>query len=175
MRFLLFSLILLVLTGQVFAASTASDELFLSGSVSSDLSIDIIPVPLSVNLDLGIPNDKVKVADVTVISNSESGYNITWSSLNDGFMKHIAQSQAKVSYGISSEVMIAGVLTETEVYDLSIPVVFGDDNGAAVSYTAPVKFTSLNKMANLLSLDGDVNYMLSGIYRDTVTATIQAN
>lgn len=167
---LLLTLFLNIITSSNLNADTSS-SIELAGESQLELSIAFENFSPASLLILDIINDQVKISDVRIISNSPMGYEVTISSLNSGKMVHTINSMAKVNYLLSTD----GI----NDFSLEIPLVFGIEPNPGSSISAsdsvlPVYFSNLPEMASPLG-SNPVSFMLSGIYRDTITAVIAPN
>jgi hypothetical protein len=150
------------------AADTASGTLTLSGVAGYELSLVFEDYAPATALRLDLPNAAVRIANVHVKSNSSSGYQVLWHSLNAGKMQHTTKAVASVGYTLSGDV--GGVQAGT--FGLAADQTFYDGNTSPVDYVGGLLFTSSPLMFNNISLGGDASQMLQGTYRDTITATI---
>ena len=143
----------LVSTG-AFASTTGT--LLLNGTVPAVLSIDVSAEAVASNLPLDTTQTDTKVATITEISNSNTGYNVSISSANEGQLVHESVSSSVINYTLK--------------YDGAIVDLSGD------SFSYPTA-ASVN-----VQRDVDISYtgidhadLIQGTYSDTVTFTIAAN
>lgn len=144
-----------LLAGTVMAASTGT--LTLSGTVVVINELEIFPVG-NTTLDILLGETNRKVADVSEMSNSLSGYKITMRSANSSNLRHSLDATKQTAYTIS--------------YDTAAPI--------SLTTTDQVVKTSL--VSGLVSDSSEVRVNLpgnataaAGTYSDTVTISISAN
>ncbi len=143
-----------------FAATTGT--LVLKGTVPAVLEIDVTGNAAATTLPLDTVvtgSNEITVASVNEKSNSSTGYDVSISSDNGGFLVHETVGSSKVAYGIT--------------YD-----------GAAVNLASGETFQNpsssyadVDKDVVVNSLAGSANYagLLEGEYQDTLTFTISAH
>lgn len=163
------------------AVSHPQDTVVLKATISNELIVEFINRD-SESLNLSAGEDHRRIADIHVKSNSNTGYEVSWSSVNDGVMVHKGNfqnnSNAKVAYTLSST--IDGVRSPEFSLSgsLSAPVVLGDSDSSATDKTSGLLFTSLPTLVSNVNSVGSTiksaSQMLAGGYEDTITATIAA-
>lgn len=131
-------------------------NLLLRGNVPDILSIQVTPEAEATNLDLANDQTDLKVATVQEKSNSNTGYNVTIDSANDGVL---------VRSG-GSETFAYTMKYDGDTVDLSTADTFNNPAAAAVA---------VNKDVTVSYTGQDPETMIAGDYEDTVTFTIAAN
>lgn len=152
MKLLLTLLLALSFTTQ--AATTGT--LLLKGIVAETLSINVAPETIAVNLPLDVSQVDTKVATVTEISNSDTGYKVTISSANLGYLKLTTGSATfpyQMKYGTSN-------------VDLANSSVFINNTVGPVN---------VNKDVTISYTGVPAAQMQEGEYADTVTFVIEVN
>lgn len=152
MKLLLALLLTLTFTAQ--AATTGT--LLLKGTVAEVLSIEVAPETIAVNLPLDVSQVDTKVAMVNEISNSSTGYKVTISSANLGYLKLTTGSATfpyQLKYGTSTvDLANSSVFTNATV------------GPANVSKDVTISYTGV-----------PASDMQEGEYADTVTFVIEVN
>jgi hypothetical protein len=138
----------------VWAATTGN--LVLRGNVPAILSIEITAEAVATELDLSTSQTDLKVASVEERSNSNSGYQVSVSSLNSGSLVRAGGSES-INYTMKYN---------GAAVDLSAGSSF--NNPAAASVTA-------NKDVTISYTGQYFDTLVAGNYEDTVTFTISAN
>lgn len=143
----------LVSTG-AFASTTGT--LLLNGTVPAVLSIDVSAEAVASNLPLDTTQTDTKVATVTEISNSNTGYNVSISSANEGQLVHQDVSSSVINYTLK--------------YDGATIDLSGDSFNYPTSASVNVQ-----RDVNISYTGIDHADLIQGAYSDTVTFTIAAN
>ncbi len=158
MRSLLFIFISL-LSAQVFSATTGI--LKLRGVVEPVLSLTVNPAAIATNLDLATTQTNLVVAKVEEESNSNTGYKISISSLNDGTLLRNSGTETfpyTLKYD-GAAVALAGTSTTAVVAKtVATGGAYSGFSGVEISYTGI-------PAAN----------MVAGTYDDVLTLEIAAN
>ncbi len=142
---------LMTMTTLSFAATQAT--LQLKGTIAQALDISIVAEPLATSLNLTANASSLKVATLNEKSNSNTGYKVTVSSLNNGKLKN---GTFLFSYTLgynSQQLNLASPQTQT--YAVAAHNVNKD---VTISYTGIAQES-----------------LVAGDYTDTVTFTIAAN
>lgn len=143
--------------------SAVIGEVKLSGNIEQEVSIVVTATSAANSLDLTNDQSNLKVADVTENSNSKSGYKVTLSSANGGFLKNTdvnATANNTIAYTVTYGTMLSGASLDTDKVGSEIDsasAVVANDNDLAISY-----------------LGVTPSQLLSGDYTDTITLTISA-
>lgn len=145
----------LVMVSSAFAATTGT--LVLKGQVPAQLSITVTPEALASALPLDVTQVDSKVATVNEVSNSSSGYSISFSSANLGKLVHGTDNTSFINYGLSYDGSVVD-LTITDVFSFPSSGSVNVNKDLAISYTG-VEHQNL----------------IQGEYADNVTLTIAAN
>ncbi|MDA9072648.1 fimbrial protein, partial [bacterium] len=137
--------------------AATSGNLLLRGLVTAETAILITPEASAVTLDLSASPTNLKVATSNEKSNSASGYTISVSSVNNGFLANgVVDSLAyELSYGGSgfATPTTAGAIVKTQ----SLAGVYNVDSDVNIRYTGKANAA-----------------MAQGTYEDTLTFTISA-
>jgi hypothetical protein len=152
--FVLFSLI-----GSASAATTGL--LQLQGVVPALLAISVDPQPIATLLDLTATQTDLLVASVNEQSNSNTGYQITVSSLNDGNLKRSGGSETltyTMKYGVTLLNLNGSSVTPVVGKTQAVSGVYDVDTDITISYTGQPAVS-----------------MVNGTYQDTITFEISAN
>ncbi len=142
-------------TSSLFAATTAT--LLLKGTVAPVMSISLTAEPLAASLPLQTTQNASKVATVTEVSNSTSGYKITLSSAHNGKLRRTSGNEEfpySLTYGTQGGI------------NLNSQYVISNPQAAAVNVNKDVKISYTGVPAAS---------MVAGEYTDTITFTIAAN
>lgn len=148
----LFILSCFLLSFNVFSAPTGI--LTLQGQVAEMMSIVVTQLAGHDSLDLSATPANLKVAEVAESSNSATGYEITVTSANTGFLKNGTLDQLEYTMRYD------GVAV-----DLSAADTVKDFASTVVDYISDVDISYTGKPAAS---------MAAGTYSDTVTVTISA-
>lgn len=142
-------------SASVFAAT--SGTLILKGTVPALLSISVTPEALASTLPLDTTQVDSKVATVNEVSNSNTGYQVSISSANQGKLVHETVGTSSINYSLK--------------YD-----------GSSVNLSTGEDFTYATAASVNANKDLDISYtgvshgnLIQGDYADTVTLTISAN
>lgn len=151
--------VLAALSFNTFAAT--SQNLTLKGMVPKKLSILITPgtgsnSPTALNLELS-PTDLV-VGVASERSNSYTGYKVSASSLNLGFLVNTAHATEKISYSMKYDGVAVNLGAASDVKIVTNNTIHSDESDIAISY---VGVPHQNRV--------------EGTYQDVVTFTIAAN
>ncbi|EPZ51977.1 hypothetical protein M902_1800 [Bacteriovorax sp. BAL6_X] len=146
---------MLVMGANTYAAT--SGTLVLKGQVPAQLSISVTAEAMASALPLDITQVDSKVATVNEVSNSNSGYTVSFSSANLGKLVHNSVSSSSINYALSYDGNAVD-LTTTDVFTFPTAASVNVDKDLAISYTGV-----------------DHQNLIQGEYADTVTLTIAAN
>ena len=179
MKLFIFSALLLVMSvfinnGYSLENTGAQSSLSLAGDIEKAVSISFDCRNTQLQLDTDLHQ---KIACVHITANSPAGYEVIWSSANNGVMQHTQNPLAQVAYRLSAvyQATSGGQAIESTTFDLSTPKTFGDENSEVTNTTNDIYFTSTKNMVQDLSNGNSSSaQMLSGTYEDTITARIQA-
>ncbi len=155
-------LILFTLFTSFSSIAATTGTLVLQGSVPAVLEIDVTGNAAATTLPLDTVitgSNEITVASVNEKSNSTTGYDVSITSDNGGYLVHESVASSKVAYGIT--------------YDgASVNLASGETFQNASSTYADV-----DKDVVVNSLAGSANYagLLQGDYQDTLTFTISAH
>jgi hypothetical protein len=149
------TLVGLLTASSVFAAT--SGTLLLKGSVPAVLSITVSPETLASTLPLDATLVDSKVATVNEASNSNTGYQVSISSANQGQLVHESVVSSSINYSLK--------------YDGSA-VNLATGESFAFSTAASV---NINKDLNISYTGVSHENLIQGDYADTVTLTISAD
>ncbi|MES2527065.1 MAG: fimbrial protein [Bdellovibrionota bacterium] len=142
---------LLTMTTLSFAATTAT--LQLKGTIAQALDISIVAEGVATSLNLTQNASSLKVATLNEKSNSNTGYKVTVSSLNNGKLKN-GTFLFPYTLGYNSQQLNLNS-PQTQVYSVAAHNVTKD---VSISYTGVAQES-----------------LVAGDYTDTVTFTIAAN
>lgn len=149
-----FLIALLFVSSSVFAANSAS--LALKGTVVDSCSVSLVETADTSSLDIINGEVGVKVATVTEICNRAAGYQILLSSTNG----------SKLMMGTNAIPYTIAYFNTTYKTITSVPIMMKN----VASLTA--KTTATSDVLINITAHPDV---LSGVYTDTITITIQGN
>lgn len=131
MKYLLF-----FLSFTVSAATTG--QLTLTGVIPEVLALSVSPEAISSNLDLTSTQSDLLVAVVNEVSNSNSGYKITISSLNDGNLK-LSGGSVTIPYTLTYDnlpVTLSGSsVAPIEVKSEAVSGIYNHNSPIEISYT----------------------------------------
>lgn len=142
---------LLTMSTLSFAATTAT--LQLKGTIAQVLDISIIAEGVATSLNLTQNASNIKVATLTEKSNSNTGYKVTVSSLNNGKLKN-GSALFPYTLGYNSQQLNLNS-PQTQTYSVG---------AYSVSKDVSISYTGIAQEA-----------LVAGDYTDTVTFTIAAN
>ncbi|MFG1483936.1 fimbrial protein [Halobacteriovorax sp. GFR7] len=145
----------LVMVSTAYAATTGT--LVLKGQVPALLSISVTPEAVASALPLDTTQVDSKVATVNEVSNSNSGYTVSFSSANQGKLVHNSVASSSIDYALSYDGNAVDLST-TDVFTFPSAASVNVDKDLAISYTGV-----------------DHQNLIQGEYADTVTLTIAAN
>jgi hypothetical protein len=151
------TMIALLLSTSVFAASTGT--LVISGTVApiNDLSITVDAAANNLNITGGEVGKKV--ATVSETSNSLTGYSISMRSANGSQLKHTVDSSKQTSYTVSYD---GGAYTTLSTSDQVVK-----NSGSLSGLTSDSSEVKVNVVAHPTAP--------AGVYSDTITISISAN
>jgi len=154
------TLTIATLTSTALLAATTG-VLQLQGVVPAVLSISVSAQPVATNLDLATNQTNLLVGSVTESSNSNTGYKISVSSLNDGNLKRSGGAQ---TFGYTFK------------YDGNSINLAGSSTTPAVAKTQLVAGSySVSSNVTVSYIGVAASSMVAGTYQDTLTFEIAAN
>jgi len=136
--------------------TSTTGTLLLRGNVPEILSIEVIPLPIAIELNLFTETTDLKVATVKEMSNHPSGYKVAISSANNGKLTRVGGTET-VAYTLKYNGNIVNLNSTQEVTYTSTPAVT-QNRDVKISYS-----------------EQDEETTLSGNYEDTLTFTISTN
>lgn len=148
---LLLTTLLLTTTAISFAATTAT--LQLKGTIAQVLDISIAAEGVATSLNLTQNASNLKVATLTEKSNSNTGYKVTVSSLNNGKLKN-GTALFPYTLGYNSQQLNLSS-PQTQTYAIGA---YNVNKDVSITYTGVAQES-----------------LVAGDYTDTVTFTIAAN
>ena len=156
---MILTLLLFSLISTINAATTG--QLQLQGVVPALLSISVTPQPVATLLSLTTTQTDLLVATVNEQSNSNTGYKITVSSLNDGNLERSGGSETltyTMKYGATLLNLSGSSVTPVTGKTQAVSGVYDVDTDVTISYTGQPALS-----------------MVNGTYQDTITFEISAN
>ena len=138
------------------AGASTTGTLLLNGTVPALLSIGVSAEAIASNLPLDTTQNQTKVATVNEISNSNTGYQVSISSVNEGSLVHESVASSFINYTLR--------------YDGSTVDLTGD----AFTYASAAS-VNVNRDVDISYTGVDHAQLIQGAYSDTVTFTISAN
>ncbi len=156
MKQVLMTLMVSLLSSMSMAATTGT--LLLEGTVADNTSIQVLPNGSNLTLDIVNGESNKLVGTAKEISNNLAGYKILMKSLNGGKLKHTTLTSVETTYKL------------------------GYDGATTVSpTTTDVVVKTVNSLSGLTEVISDLRVDVTalptaptGVYKDTVTLTIQA-
>ena len=155
MKKLVTSILLFVLSAPAFSAT--SGFFLLRTQVPRRVSISVLPSAVASALDLSTTQINLKVANATAMSNSKTGFKVTFTSANRGNLKRISGAEV-FPYSMKVDGLDVGLSTATGT-------TFNIDQTAPMTISRDITISYTGK---------PVETMLEGTYLDTVTLTIAA-
>lgn len=139
------------------AFAATSGTLVLKGSVDRILAIEVTAEALAATLPLDTTQTDSKVATVNEISNSNTGYNVSFESANLGKLVHESVTSSSINYSLKYDGAVVD-LSAKDTFTFSSAASVNTDKDLEISYTGV-----------------DHENLVQGEYGDTVTLTIAAN
>jgi hypothetical protein len=137
--------------------SATSGIFLLRTQVPRRVSISIAPVSVASALDLSTTQTNLKVANATAMSNSKTGFKVTFTSANLGKLKRVTGAEV-FPYSMKVGGLDVGLTTASGT-------TFNVDQTAPVTVSRDITISYTGKPAET---------MVEGTYLDTVTLTIAA-
>lgn len=151
----------IVLGGMAGAPAATTGQLQLQGVVPVVLSLSVTPQPAATTLDLTSTQTDLLVASINEVSNSNTGYKISISSLNDGDLERSGGTET-LTYSLKYDSVVVNLVGSSVT-----PVVAKTNNVGSVH--------NLNSDVSISYTGQSSNSMVSGTYIDTLTFEIEVN